>query len=137
MKAEKAVETLLTLTDIGKQYGESSPQRQFLFRRLQVVVQLLKETQCLRRLYLFGSFTTVKPAPNDLDCLAVMTQGFSTANLSSPHLDVFQHDVCRLSYQADVFWVTETVGEEHIEAMLAVFSRDRVGNAQAIVEVNI
>ncbi len=38
------------------------------------------------------------------------------ANLTSPHLEVFQHDTCRLLYQADVFWVTEAVAQEHVDA---------------------
>jgi hypothetical protein len=88
-------------------------------------------------LYLFGSFTTAKPAPGDLDCLAVMAAGFTTANLTSPHLEVFQHDTCRLLYQTDVFWVTESVAQEHVDAMLDVFSRNREGAPQPIIEVTL
>jgi hypothetical protein len=76
----------------------------------------------LPHLYLFDSFTMAKPNPGELDCLAVMAAGFTTVNLPAHRLDVFQHDLCRLYYHADVFWVTEVVGREHIEAMLAVFS---------------
>jgi len=126
-----------TLEEIRQQYGESTPRRQFLFRRLQTVTQLLSEIGYLRHLYLFGSFTTGKPNPGDLDCLAVMAAGFTTLNLPAHLLDVFQHDLCRLYYHADVFWVTEVVGREHIEAMLAVFSHDRHGAFQPIVEVTI
>ena len=127
----------LTLEEIRQQYGESTPRRQFLFRRLQTVTRLLSETGQLRHLYLFGSFTTAKPMPGDLDCLAVMAAGFTTVHLPAHLLDVFQHDLCRLYYQTDVFWVTEAVGREHIEAMLAVFSRDRHGALQPIVEVTV
>lgn len=128
---------IFTLEQIRQQYGESTPRRQFLFRRLQTVVRLLADTGYLRRLYLFGSFTTAKPTPNDLDCLAVMATGFTTANLTSPLLDVFQHDLCRLYYQADVFWVTEAVGKPYIDALLDVFSRDRRGAPQPVVEVEV
>jgi hypothetical protein len=126
-----------TLEEIRQQYGESTPRRQFLFRRLQTVTRLLSETGHLRHLYLFGSFTTAKPNPGDLDCLAVMAAGFTTVNLPAHLLDVFQHDLCRLYYHADVFWVTEVVGREHMEAMLAVFSHDRHGALQPIVEVTV
>ena len=71
----------LTLEEVRQRYGESTPRRQFLFARFQTVVQLLLETGQLRRLYLFGSFTTAKPIPGDLDCLAVMAAGFTTTNL--------------------------------------------------------
>jgi hypothetical protein len=66
-----------------------------------------------------------------------MATGFTTANLTSPHLEVFQHDTCRLYYQVDVFWVTEAVGKAPLDAMLAVFSRDRTGASQPIVEVKL
>ncbi len=88
-----------TLAEIRQQYGESTPRRQFLFRRLQTVTRLLSKTGSL--------------------------------------LDVFQHDLGRLYYHADVFWVTEVVGREHIEAMLAVFFHDRHGALQPIVEVTV
>ncbi len=126
-----------TLAEIRQQYGESTPRRQFLFRRLQTVTRLLSETGSLRHLYLFGSFTTAKPTPGDLDCLAVMAAGFTTVHLPAHLLDVFQHDLGRLYYHADVFWVTEVVGREHIEAMLAVFFHDRHGALQPIVEVTV
>ena len=129
--------TNLTLEEVRQRYGESTPRRQFLFARLQTVVRLLLETGQLRRLYLFGSFTTAKPIPGDLDCLAVMAAGFTTTNLTSPHLEVFQHDTCRLLYQTDVFWVTDAVAQEHIDAMFDVFSRNRDGTPQPIIEVTV
>ena len=92
------VYTSLTLEEVRQRYGEGTPRRQFLFTRLQTVIRLLLETGQLRCLYLFGSFTTAKPTPGDLDCLAVMAVGFTTTNLTSPHLEVFQHDTCRLLY---------------------------------------
>src|SRR5713101_3287867 len=126
-----------TLAEIRQQYGESTPRRQFLFRRLQTVTRLLSETGSLRHLYLFGSFTTAKPTPGDLDCLAVMAAGFTTVHLPAHLLDVFQHDLGRLYFHAVVFLLTEVVGREHIEAMLAVFSHDRHGALQPIVEVTV
>jgi hypothetical protein len=99
-----------TLEEIRQQYGESTPRRPFLFRRLQTVTRLLAETGSLRHLYLFGSFTTAKPTPGDLDYLAVMAAGFTTTNLPAHLLDVFQRDLCRLYYHADVFWLTGVVG---------------------------
>jgi hypothetical protein len=79
----------LTLEEIRQRFGESTPRWQFLFERLQTVIRLLSATGYLRHLYLFGSFTTAKPDPGDLDCLAIMASGFTTANLSSPLLEVF------------------------------------------------
>jgi hypothetical protein len=91
----------------------------------------------LRHLYLFGSFTTATPTPGDLDGLAVMAAGLTTVNLPAHLLDVFQHDLWRLSDHAAVFWLTEMVGGEHLEAMLTVFSHDRQGACQPSVEVTV
>jgi hypothetical protein len=127
----------LTLEEVRQRYGANTPRRQFLFDRLQVIAGLLSATGQLRQLYLLGSFTTAKPLPNDLDCFAVMTTGFTTEHLRSPQAEVFQHDTCRLLYQTDVFWVTEAVGQDGIADMLAVFSRDRTGATQPIIEVTL
>lgn len=106
-----------------------------MLSRLQTVIPLLSATGHLRHLYLFGSFTIETSTPNDLDCLAVMTAGLTTADLRSPLLEVFQHDMCRLYYERDVFGVTAAVGREHINAILQVFSHDRSGTPQPVIEV--
>jgi hypothetical protein len=127
----------LTLEEVRQRYGTNTPRRQFLFNRLQTIARLLTETGQFRQLYLLGSFTTAKPLPNDLDCFVVMTTEFTTENLTTPHAEVFRHDTCRLTYQTDVFWVTEAVGQNGIDDMLAVFSRDRTGATQPIIEVTL
>jgi hypothetical protein len=99
-----------TLEEIRQQYGESTPRRQFLFRRLHTLTRLGSEAGSLRHLYVFGSFTTATPTPGDLDGLAVMPAGCTMVNLPAHLLDVFQHDLGRLYDHADVFWVTEVVG---------------------------
>jgi hypothetical protein len=52
-------------------------------------------------------------------------------------LDIFQHDLCRIKFHADLFWVTEAVGADRIEDLLDVFSRNREGQAQPIIEVQL
>ena len=134
---ERPLRTTLSLEEVRQRYGSATPRRQFLFARLQIIIQLLIETGQLGRLYLLGSFTTAKLTPNDLDCLVVMAAGFTTELLALPHLNVFQHDACRLTYHTDVFWVTEAIGQDVIDAMLDVFSRDREGAPQPIIEVSL
>jgi hypothetical protein len=43
----------------------------------------------------------------------------------------------RIRYHADLFWVTEAVGRASIEDLLEVFSRDREGRAQSVIEVKL
>ena len=78
-----------SLEEIRRRYGEKTPQRRYLFGRLETLLRLLTETEQLRRFYLFGSFTSMKPFPNDLDSLAVMAAGFTTEHLTPPTLESF------------------------------------------------
>jgi len=89
----------------------------------------------VKQIFLFGSFVTGKASPNDIDLLVVMSGTFSTVNLRVQDLDIFQHDLCRIKFHADLFWVTESVGAHRIKDLLDVFSRDREGRAQPIIEV--
>ena len=66
-----------------------------------------------------------------------MDGAFSTTNLSGQDLDIFQHDLCRERFHADVFWVTEAVGADRIEDLLDVFSGNRDGQPQPIIEVQL
>jgi Polymerase beta, Nucleotidyltransferase len=128
---------IASLEEIGRQFGTSSPRRQFLFEQLKILTSVLRTTGSVKAAFLFGSFVTGKVSPNDIDLFVVMRAGFSTADLSQPTLTVFQHDNCRIRYHADVFWVTETVGEDRINDVLDVFSRDRQGRSQSIFEVKL
>lgn len=66
-----------------------------------------------------------------------MEAGFTTAQLGGKVSEVFQHDLCKIRYHADVFWVTEVIGDERIDDLLDVFSRDREKQPQPIIEVTV
>jgi predicted nucleotidyltransferase len=128
---------IASLDDLRIRFGTSTPRRQFLFRQLEIVIDQLLITRSVKQIYLFGSFVSGKASPNDVDLLVVMNAGFSTTQLGGKVLELFQHDVCRIRYQADLFWVTEVVGNPRIEDLLEVFSRDREGRAQSVIEVKL
>ena len=98
---------IASLDDLRIRFGTSTPRRQFLFRQLEIVIDQLLITRSVKQIYLFGSFVSGKASPNDVDLLVVMNAGFSTTQLGGKVLELFQHDVCRIRYQADLFWVTE------------------------------
>ena len=125
------------LQEIGKRFGTATPRRQFLFARLQALVNDLVSTGSVKHMYLFGSFVTGKPLPNDIDLFVVMEAGFTTAPLSRRALEPFQHGLCKIRYHADLFWVTEAIGAEQIDDLLEVFSRDRQRQLQLVVEVKV
>ena len=74
----------------------------------------------MKHVDLFSSFLTAIPMPNNVDLFVVMTSGFTTTGLTQPLAMVFAHEACRIRYNIDVFWVTETAGEAAIEGMLEV-----------------
>ena len=65
-----------------KRFGTATPRRQFLFGRLQALVNDLVSTGSVKRIYLFGSFVSGKSSPNDIDLFIVMEAGLTTAQLS-------------------------------------------------------
>lgn len=126
---------VISITEVKARFGTSTPKRQFLFERFQVVFNLLHETGKVKHVYLFGSFAAAIPSPNDVDLFVVMAADFTTRGLSEDLLSVFTHHACRMRYNADVFWVTEAIGEEQVRAALDVFSRNRMHEPQALLEV--
>jgi predicted nucleotidyltransferase len=129
--------SIASVQEIQARFGTSTPRRQFLFQQFQNLFHRLRAVGSVKQVFLFGSFVTGKASPNDIDLLVVMNGAFSTTNLSGQDLDIFQHDLCRIRFDADVFWVTEAVGADRIEDLLDVFSRNRDGQPQPIVEVQL
>ena len=86
----------------------------------------------VKQIFLFGSFVTGKASPNDIDLLVVMSGTFSTVNLRVQDLDIFQHDLCRIKFHADLFWVTEV--SERIESKTCWMSFPATG---AIVKLSV
>ncbi|MCI0695860.1 hypothetical protein L0337_28145 [candidate division KSB1 bacterium] len=128
---------LVPLDEFAEQYGASTPRRQFLFNQARSVISLLRATGQVKRVFVFGSFVSEKPNPNDVDFFVVMTADFTTFHLKGRIAEVFQNEACRIRYGVDLFWVTEAIGESHIQDMLEVFSRDRQQQYNPIVEIQI
>lgn len=126
---------VISIAEVKTRFGTSTPRRQFLFERFQVVFNRLHETGKVRHVYLFGSFPSAVPSPNDVDLFVIMAADFATRGLNEDVASVFTHHTCRMRYNADVFWVTEAIGEEQIKAALDVFSRNRMQEPQALLEV--
>jgi predicted nucleotidyltransferase len=127
----------ISLDEFAERYGASAPRRQFLFDQARMVISLLRATGQVRRVFAFGSFVSERPNPNDVDFFVVMAEGFSTSHLRGKIAEVFQNETCRIRYGVDLFWVTEAIGESHIQDMLEVFSTDRRQQHQPTVEIKI
>ena len=60
---------LISLDEFDKQYGASSPRRQFLFTQARSVISLLRATGQVKQVFVFGSFVSEKTNPNNIDFL--------------------------------------------------------------------
>ena len=72
---------VLPLATVREQFGTSTPRRQFLYERLHAVVTRLYETGKVRHIYLFGSYPTEGPLPNDVDLFVVWPLTFRRRGL--------------------------------------------------------
>jgi len=69
---------VISIGEVKRRFGTSTPKRQFLFERFQAVFNLLHETGKVKHVYLFGSFPAAIPSPNDVDLFVVMAADFTT-----------------------------------------------------------
>ena len=126
---------VVSLEAMRERFGTSTPRRQFLFQRFRMIFDLLHETAKVKHVYVFGSFVAMIPSPNDVDLFVIMTADFTMRGLREDVVSVFTQNTCRIRYNADVFWVTEGIGEEQSKASLNVFSRNCMQEPQALLEV--
>src|SRR5580658_7118352 len=70
-------------------FCDSAPRRVWLSARLRALLDLAGATGELRRVFIWGSFVTAKPAPRDLDILLIMSEDFEVDRLSAPAQAVF------------------------------------------------
>jgi hypothetical protein len=66
-----------SLADVRERFGsfQGSDARPRLFERLEVLVAAMQRSTLFEVLLLDGSFVTAKPAPNDIDLVAVLRPG--------------------------------------------------------------
>jgi predicted nucleotidyltransferase len=59
--------------EFESRFGGFSPKRLWLLSRLRALLELASTGGQLRRVFVWGSFVTGKPAPRDLDILLIMS----------------------------------------------------------------
>lgn len=96
--------------EFESRFGASSPRRLWLSGRLQTVLELAASGGHLRRVFVWGSFVTAKPAPKDLDILLVMSEDFEVDRVSAAAQAVFDSTRAKLLFKSDVFWARASIG---------------------------
>jgi hypothetical protein len=99
------------------------------------VVELAALTGKLRRIFVWGSFVTAKPAPRDLDILLIMDEDFEVERIAPPAREIFDSTRAKLQFESDVFWARASIGEEVLQTWLETYQTSRTFRKRGIVEL--
>lgn len=118
-------------------FGALSPRRVWLSGRLRALLRLAASNGELRRVFIWGSFVTAKPAPRDLDILLIMDENFEVDRVAAPAQAVFDSGRAKLLFEADVFWARASVGREVLDLWLDTYQTSRNFRKRGIVELEL
>lgn len=121
--------------EFQSRFGMATPRRIWLLGRLQALLKLSSETGKLRRVFIWGSFVTTKPAPKDLDILLIMDEDFEVEGTALPAREVFDSIRAKLRFESDVFWARASIGEEVLRIWLETYQTSRSFRKRGIVEL--
>ena len=118
-------------------FATSSARRKWLGERLKEILALGKSTGKVKRIFVWGSFVTVKESPNDVDILLVMSEDFQLETVPEECKDLFDYIRARVRYNADVFWSKASIGEDTLSLWLETYQLTRDFKRRGIVEVKL
>lgn len=128
---------LLSLEEIRAEFGQTTLRRQWLMQQLEKIIKIAQRTRKLKQLFVWGSFVSSKPNPNDIDILLVFSSDFSDGDISLESLYILEHEQAKLRFQADIFWVREGMNPEVFNLLLETYQKDREQRLRGIVEVKL
>ena len=115
----------------------TTPRRVWLSERLRSLLELAGAGGKLRRVFVWGSFVTAKPAPKDIDILLIMAGDFEVDRIASPAQAIFDSGRARLLFESDVFWARTTIGDEMLGLWLETYQTSRMFRKRGIVELEL
>ena len=115
----------------------SSPRRAWLSGRFRTLLELAAIGGELRRVFVWGSFVTSKPAPRDIDILLIMDEDFEAARMPASAQAVFDSVRAKLLFESDVFWARVSIGDEMLDLWLDTYQVSRSFRKRGIVEVKL
>jgi len=87
-----------SLSDVIDHFGTATPQRRIVSRRLARIFELASSTGHLSRFIVFGSFVTLKPAPNDVDIFLLIKDSFDLSQVTGAANVVFRQTTAPASF---------------------------------------
>jgi hypothetical protein len=115
----------------------SSLRRVWLSGRLRKLLDLAATNGKLRRVFVWGSYVTAKPAPKDLDILPIMDADFEVDGIAVPAQPVFDSVRAKLLVESDVFWARASIGDEVLDLWLGTYQTSRSFRKRGIVELEL
>ena len=99
---------------------------------LQEILRLVRSTEQLEAMYIFGSFVTSKTAPADLDLFLVMSSDFASNTVAGRARLVFDRSRAAMVWGSCIYWITARTDRA---PFLAAWQLRRDGGQRGIVEV--
>jgi hypothetical protein len=124
-----------TLTEVLERFGQSSPRRMVLGRRIRHIYGLVQQTGCLARCILYGSFITSKLEPNDVDIFLLMEDNFDMDKIVGEPAVLFDHLAAQNYAGASVFWLRRLAALDGEHAAVEHWQIKRGGGRRGIVEI--
>jgi hypothetical protein len=91
------------LHEILTRFGCGSPQRRRASENLLRVFETAYNSSFLERFFIFGSYVTAAPAPEDVDVLLVLRDSFRAADCDAQGASLFDHERAQKEFGASVF----------------------------------
>jgi len=121
--------------EVLTRFATNTARRQWLGERLRSLLAMARSTGKLERVFLWGSFVTEKPLPNDLDMLLVVADDFSLDSVPPQCTAVFHHALARIHFHADVFWTKPSINIDILNLWLDTYQTGKDFKRRGIVEV--
>jgi hypothetical protein len=123
--------------EFQSRFCNSSPRRVWLSGRFRALLDLAATSGQLRRVFVWGSFFTAKPAPRDIDILLIMDEDFEVERVPASTQAVFDSVRARLLFESDVFWARASIGDEMLDLWLDTYQISRSFRRRGIVELEL
>ena len=128
---------LATWPEFESRFGCSSPRRLWLSGRFRTILELAATGGRLRRVFVWRSFVTAKPAPRDLDILLIMSDDFEVDQMSAAAQAIFDCTKAKLLFESDIFWARVSIGQEALDLWLETYQTSRSFRKRGIVELEL
>lgn len=123
------------IADIIAPFGRGSAQRVTATTRLERIYELTRETGCLQRFIIFGSYIAAESNPHDVDVFLVMRGGFQPSDAPPEAQGLFRHGTAQSEFGASIFWVNTETSFADTEDLIIGWQTRRDLQRRGIVEV--